>query len=142
MHNLCKAISALFLASLSAVSADEKAAAKQPQNTYPANVAMSEEPPKGMVFRHFPSGMRLYVYDKDSPGTSVCNLGCESAWPPLIALPESKPMGEWTQIKRHDGKQQWAYQGRPVYLRFHDDPNSPSGDGLEGVWHMLPHFKP
>jgi len=106
---------------------------------YPANVAMSEEP-KGMVFRHFPTGLRLYVYDKDLPGKSVCNAGCESAWPPLMALSGSKPLGEWTLVTRYDGQKQWAYRGRPVYMRFHDDPNNPVADGLDGLWHVLKHF--
>ena len=121
--------------------ADEKeSSSSAAQLVYPGNVAMSEEPPKGMVFRQFPTGQRLYVYDKDSPGKSVCNIGCESAWPPLIARPGSKTLGDWTLITRYDGQKQWAYKGRPVYMRFHDDPNNPIGDGLDGLWHMLGHF--
>lgn len=124
----------------SAGAGDKTSSTSEAQISYPANVAMSEEPPKGMVFRHFPSGLRLYVHDKDSPGKSVCNAGCESAWPPLMARPGSKPMGEWTLVTRHDGQIQWAYKGRPVYMRYHDDPNEPLGDGVDGVWHVLDHF--
>src|SRR5947209_2759419 len=81
---------------------DKPALSNAQQIDYPSNVAMSEEP-NGMVFRHFPSGLRLYFYDKDPPGKSVCNIGCESAWPPLIAPPGSKPVGQWALVMRYDG---------------------------------------
>jgi predicted lipoprotein with Yx(FWY)xxD motif len=131
----------LLIQAASPTRADEKDSSSSiAQIVYPANVALSEEPPKGMVFRHFPSGLRLYVYDQDSPGKSVCTAGCESAWPPLIARAGSRPMGDWTLVTRDDGQKQWAYKGRPIYMRFHDDPNKPMGDGLDGLWHLLGHF--
>jgi predicted lipoprotein with Yx(FWY)xxD motif len=36
-------------------------------------------------------------------------------------------IGDWSVIKRDDGRAQWAYKSRPVYIRFHDiDPDSNS----------------
>lgn len=130
----------LILTAWLARAAEKDSSSSIAEMVYPANVAMSEEPPKGMVFRQFPTGQRLYVYDKDPPGKSVCNVGCESAWPPLMAAAGSKPLGDWTLVTRYDGQKQWAYKGKPVYMRFHDDPNNPMGDGLDGLWHMLKHF--
>jgi predicted lipoprotein with Yx(FWY)xxD motif len=103
---------------------------------HPANVALIEAP-NSWTYVHFPSNLRLYVSDKDPPSKSACNVGCDSAWPPLLAAPGEKPMGEWTIIVRDDGRTQWTYQSRPVYLRFHDSVEKPSGDGIDGVWHFL-----
>jgi hypothetical protein len=80
----------------------------------------------------------LYTYDQDRAGRSFCNEGCQSARPPILAPAGSKPMGDWTVIRRDNGLLQWAYRGSPVYSMFHDAPNAPRGDGEGGVWHLLP----
>ena len=108
---------------------------------YPAEVALSEVGDKGFVFVRFPGAQRLYTYDLDRAGRSFCNEGCNSAHPPILAPAGSKPLGEWTTIRRDDGLLQWAYRGQPVYTLFHDSPNAPHGDGEGGVWHLLPYEK-
>ena len=108
---------------------------------YPTEVALSEEGDKGYVFRRFPGGQRLYTYDLDRAGRSFCNEGCESARPPILAPAGSKPLGDWTVIRRDNGLLQWSYRGQPVYSMFHDAPNAPRGDGEGGVWHILPYEK-
>ncbi|HEY8538860.1 MAG TPA: hypothetical protein VIL28_08330, partial [Steroidobacteraceae bacterium] len=86
------------------------------------------------------NGMVLYTYDRDedTPGTSNCTLEmhCSRRWPPLYASPDSKPVGEWTIIRRQDGTLQWAFRGKPVY-RYADDltPGTDSGDNSGRVWH-------
>ena len=105
---------------------------------YPEEVALSQEGSKGWVYRRFPGGQRLYFYDLDKDGKSVCNKGCDGAWTPVFAPPNSVSKGLWTVIVRDDGSRQWAYKGRPVYTLYHDDPAAPAGDGREGVWHILP----
>lgn len=103
----------------------------------PGVVALQQET-DGWVYRQFPTGLRLYVSDKDAGGKSNCNRECAFAWPPLYAEVDSKPTGDWTVIKREDGKVQWAYKKRPVYMLFHDDPRNPAGNGQEGgAWHLL-----
>jgi predicted lipoprotein with Yx(FWY)xxD motif len=63
-----------------------------------------------------PSGKALYTFDKDAtPGKSVCNGGCATAWPPLTAAADAKASGDWTIITRDDGTKQWAYKGKPLY---------------------------
>ena len=103
---------------------------------HPANVALIHDD-SGWRYVHFPSNLRLYVYDRDLAGQSTCNLGCEGAWPPLLVGANEKPLGDWTIIVRGDGNRQWAYMGRPVYGRFHDSVEAPSGNGIDGVWHFL-----
>jgi predicted lipoprotein with Yx(FWY)xxD motif len=104
---------------------------------YPEEVALSQEGSEGWVYRRFPGGQRLYFYDLDKNGSSACNKGCDGAWTPVYAPPDSVPKGLWTVIIRNDGSRQWAYKGRPLYTLYHDDPATPAGDGQEGVWHML-----
>ena len=108
---------------------------------YPAEVALSEVGDKGYVYVRFPGAQRLYTYDLDRAGRSFCNEGCESARPPILAPAGSKPLGDWTVIRRDNGLLQWAYRGSPVYSMFHDAPNAPRGDGEGGVWHILPYEK-
>lgn len=107
--------------------------------SHPREVALVKEGAKGSVYRKFPSGLRLYVSDRDPPGRSVCVNGCASAWPPVFAPQDAQPVGDWTVVKRPDGRPQWAYRGKPVYTRFHDAPDEPTGEGLYGVWRMLRH---
>jgi predicted lipoprotein with Yx(FWY)xxD motif len=105
---------------------------------YPTEVALSQEK-DGYIFRRFPGTQRLYTYDLDPAGRSACNDSCSSARPPILAPANAKAMGEWSVIRRDDGRQQWAYRGKPVYSLFHDAPNQPKGDGEGGVWHLLPY---
>lgn len=79
----------------------------------------------------------LYTFDNDTPGKSVCNGGCATAWPPLAAPADAKPVGKWTVIKRDDGSSQWAADGKPVYTFVQDIDGTPKGDGLRGVWHLV-----
>ena len=81
----------------------------------------------------------LYTFGQDAPGKSNCNDRCATAWPPLVAPADAKPVGKWTVIKRDDGSPQWAWDGKPVYTFVRDTAGAaPTGDGMGGVWHLLP----
>ncbi|MCT9812269.1 hypothetical protein N0K08_16615 [Acidovorax sp. Be4] len=86
-----------------------------------------------------PSQMTLYVFDKDTAGSgkSVCNGGCATNWPPLMAPASAVPIGGWSVVIRDDGSRQWAYQGRPLYYWIKDTkPGDKTGDGfLNNSWH-------
>src|SRR5262245_60447884 len=75
----------------------------------------------GVVFADA-KGMTLYTYDPDdkAPGKSVCNGNCATNWPPVMAAADAAAMGDWTVITRDDGKKQWAYKGKPIYLYVND----------------------
>lgn len=90
------------------------------------------------VMRTLDGSKPLYSYDKDRPGKSACVAACATAWPPLQAKAGAKPMGKWTIITRPDGSRQWAFGGKPVYTYSHDADSRSSGDGMGGVWHLLP----
>jgi len=108
----------------------------------PASVAIVDEGVKGFSIRHFPSRLRFYTYDRDTPGVSQCFDGCASAWPPVRNVENSPPVGEWTLVQRKDGPPQWAYRGAPLYFKYHDQPDAPAGDGHDGVWHILKNIPP
>ena len=40
---------------------------------------------------------------------------CIQAWPPVLAAPDAKDIGNWTVTTRPDGRKQWAYNGFPLY---------------------------
>ncbi len=103
---------------------------------HPGQIALVQSG-TGLRYVHFPTNLRLYIFDEDSENKSVCNLGCASQWPPVIAPDNATMIGLWTAIDRDDGRKQWAYKGRPVYVRYHDSPSAPTGDGVDGVWHFL-----
>lgn len=60
-------------------------------------------------------GEALFISDSDKDGVSVCTGPCEDIFPPVIALPGSRAMGEWTLLQRQNGDQQWVYRGKPLY---------------------------
>lgn len=107
--------------------------------THPAEVALVNEGERGSVYRHFPSGQRLYTNADDPPGRSTCSVSCALAWPPVPAPADAVALGEWTIIKRADGTRQWALKGKPVYTRFHDAPEAPTGESAGSAWKLVPY---
>ena len=64
-------------------------------------------------------GYSLYVFDNDlgAPGSSVCNGGCASAWPPVLVEDEQATgVSGLSTIVRDDGSKQAAYNNRPLYF--------------------------
>jgi predicted lipoprotein with Yx(FWY)xxD motif len=83
-------------------------------------------------------GMTLYTFDKDAGGKSMCNGPCAQNWPPLLASENARPTGDMTIVARVDGRNMWAYKGKPLYTFKKDTaPGQINGDGLlNGAWHM------
>ncbi|MGE4061897.1 MAG: hypothetical protein AB7E79_00880 [Rhodospirillaceae bacterium] len=131
-----KALTSLVLAALLISPALRAQEAPPANQQHPGNVALAEE--SGVwVYKQFPTMLRLYVFDDDKPGKLACVDDCLLRWPPLFAPPGSKNVGQWGTVKRADGSLQWAYKGRPAYMRFHDSVSQPMGDGVDGKWHFL-----
>lgn len=84
------------------------------------------------------NGMTLYIFDRDSAGTSNCNGDCADSWPPFYATSgAAAPSAEFTKVRRKDGKLQWAKNGAPLYFWIGDSkPGDTNGDGVGGVWHV------
>ena len=131
-------LAALLCASTSAFAAAVPVEEGADIPASPETIAIVDEGDKGFAIRHFPSRLRLYTFDRDGSGVSTCVEGCASAWPPVRAPSGARPVGDWTLVPRSDGAAQWAYKGKPVYVRFHDLPDAPAGDGVDGAWRLVP----
>ncbi|MDQ0558918.1 putative lipoprotein with Yx(FWY)xxD motif [Rhizobium mesoamericanum] len=82
-------------------------------------------------------GMTLYTFDKDAMGKSNCDAACLKKWPAFHAAAKAKAEGEWSLVKAADGKEMWAYEGKPLYTFTGDKkPGDMTGDGVGGVWHV------
>ena len=85
------------------------------------------------------AGMSLYTFDNDPAGggKSVCNGPCATNWPPLFAAEGASASGDYSIVTRDDGKKQWAYKGKPLYLWVQDKkPGDRTGDGFRNVWRV------
>lgn len=142
MRSLSLALAVLALGSPPLVAQTQTKPVPTVRPSHPEEVALVDEGDRGSVYRRFPGGQRLYTYDRDLPGRSLCNADCEGGWPPVPAPADAAPVGRWTIVVRHDGSRQWALDRMPVYTRFHDSPEYPGGDGFHGVWRLVPYMKP
>ena len=62
------------------------------------------------------AGRTLYVSAADrTPGASSCTGDCAKQFPPLFATAGASGFGDWSLVKRPEGGEQWAYQGKPLY---------------------------
>ena len=86
-------------------------------------------------------GLTLYVFDNDqgAPGTSTCNGGCATTWPPLlVADGVASGVSGLGTITRQDTSTQATHNGRPLYYYAGDSVvGDTNGDGLGGVWHTV-----
>lgn len=71
--------------------------------------------------------------------TTGCVECPRSYWEPVFATATDKPSGNWSIVKRDDGKLQWAFKGEPLYTHGRDK----WAGALNGVrsgdrsWHAL-----
>lgn len=88
-------------------------------------------------------GNTLYIFTKDTSGTSVCVDACANAWPPAAATGTPTAATGITAtglgtITRADGTTQLAINGQPLY-RFAGDaaPGDTAGQGSNQVWWVV-----
>ncbi len=86
------------------------------------------------------SGLTLYRFTEDSPGTSTCTGACAKIWPPLLApkgAHVSGPHGvkDLSLLKVADGHYQVAFHELPLY-RFEGDKKKGQahGQNVGKVW--------
>jgi predicted lipoprotein with Yx(FWY)xxD motif len=90
----------------------------------------------GWVFTNI-DAKPLYTTDDDkAAGKPTCVGGaCGQLWAPFLASQLSKPVGDFSVVKRSDGVSQWAYKGRPLYTHAGDrEPGDTVGNALDGKW--------
>ena len=89
------------------------------------------------------NGQVVYTYSKDKKGgPGTCTGSCASTWPPATGTPQAGPAdhfpGTFTVVKGAGGVQQIAYNGMPLYTFAGAKPYTTAGNGLDGVWHVVP----
>jgi predicted lipoprotein with Yx(FWY)xxD motif len=124
-----------FLLVAICVGTKASAALPPPKLEYPAAVALSQNNQGDWIYKAFPTLLPLYIFDGDRPLKSLCDTVCTAVWPLLLATVEDKPVGDWTVIVRDDGRRQWAYKDRPVYMFYDDTPGNAKGAGKEKGWY-------
>ncbi|MBX2836349.1 MAG: hypothetical protein KTR35_05810 [Gammaproteobacteria bacterium] len=84
-------------------------------------------------------GMTLYTFDRDPAEQSACNGTCAAKWPPYLRGSEDRTADGLSLIKRDDGTEQWAINGKALYRWAADTkPGDRTGDNVGGVWHVVP----
>ncbi|MFE3698598.1 hypothetical protein ACFXO7_12045 [Nocardia tengchongensis] len=110
-----------------------------PTSAAPASISVTSSAGRDMLTDK--AGKSLYVFAKDTPGTSACVGECLTKWPalpgPVIADP-GVTANLITTITRPDGTTQAAYAGKPLYYFAADSaPGDTRGQGLMGAWHLI-----
>lgn len=89
------------------------------------------------------AGITLYIYTRDTPGTSTCYSTCATNWPPLLTngAPTAgtgvtaSMLGTTT---RTDGMVQVTYNGWPLYYFITDKTaGDTNGEGVQSVWYVM-----
>jgi predicted lipoprotein with Yx(FWY)xxD motif len=89
-------------------------------------------------------GKTLYIFTKDTPGTSTCTDSCAATWPPFTldagvsVEPGAGVTGTLGTLKRADGSMQVTYDNLPVYYFSGDSAaDDAKGQGIGGVWYVV-----
>jgi predicted lipoprotein with Yx(FWY)xxD motif len=89
------------------------------------------------------NGRTVYVFDKDTSGTSNCSGDCLTKWP-VVAAGEGTPQLDGidaslvSTVTRSDGTKQLAIKGLPLYLFASDtQPGEAKGQAVGGVWWVV-----
>lgn len=84
------------------------------------------------------SDRQLYTFDVDEAGDSNCDsTGCIGNWPALLVKNGEVAEAPYSFLTRDDGNQQWAINGKPLYLFTPDtEAGDQRGEGAGDVWYV------
>ncbi len=106
----------------------------------PATVYSAPTPDLGTVLVGA-NGMTVYMFDKDTDGTSACYDQCATNWPPLLVdsadaiVPGLFLQGDLGTTERTDGTLQVTYNGMPLYYYAKDMAIGDTvGEAVGDVW--------
>jgi predicted lipoprotein with Yx(FWY)xxD motif len=88
------------------------------------------------------NGQVVYTYAKDPRGgTPTCTGSCAGVWSPATGMPTAGPAdtvpGTFGLVTGAGGVKQITYNGYPLYLFKGAPPLAVTGDGADGVWHVV-----
>lgn len=89
------------------------------------------------------NGQVVYIYAKDTKGGApTCTGSCAATWPPVTGMPKAGPAdtfpGTFGVVKGAGGVEQITYNGYPLYTLAGAKPLTTAGNGIGGVWHVVP----
>ena len=84
----------------------------------------------------------VYTYSKDKKGGKpTCTGACAATWVPATGTPQAGPAdvfsGQFGLVTRANGVKQITYNGLPLYLLKDAKPLATTGNGQDGVWHVV-----
>ena len=84
----------------------------------------------------------VYTYSKDKKnGKPTCTGACAATWVPATGTPQAGPAdvfsGQFGLVTRANGIKQITYNGLPLYLLKDAKPLATTGNGQDGVWHVV-----
>jgi predicted lipoprotein with Yx(FWY)xxD motif len=89
------------------------------------------------------NGRTVYVFDKDTAGTSNCSGDCLAKWP-VVPAGDGTPQLDGVDaslvstVTRSDGTKQLAVNGLPLYLFASDSAaGEAKGQAVGGVWWVV-----
>jgi predicted lipoprotein with Yx(FWY)xxD motif len=98
----------------------------------------------GSTFLTDGSGRAVYLWVKDSGGTSQCSGACAGTWPPVTGTPTvagSANASDLGTITRSDGTKQVTYDGHPLYYFAGDSgagtANGQGSDSFGAKWWLV-----
>jgi predicted lipoprotein with Yx(FWY)xxD motif len=85
----------------------------------------------------------VYTYSKDKKGGKpTCTGVCAETWIPATGTPEAGPAsvfpGQFGLVTGAGGVKQITYDGHPLYLLKGAKALAVTGNGQDGVWHVVP----
>jgi predicted lipoprotein with Yx(FWY)xxD motif len=87
-------------------------------------------------------GLVVYTFGKDSKGAPpTCTGSCAAVWAPVTGVPKAGPADTFPGtfgVVTAGGKKVITYNGYPLYTFVGAPALSTKGNGLEGVWHVIP----
>lgn len=125
-----------------APAATEASTAQLPVTGSSVSLALSSSGSLGPILVD-DKGMTLYLFEKDTPGTSACYDKCAANWPPLLTTgaPISGDGLDASLLgttQRKDGTMQVTYNGWPVYYYAKDKkPGDTVGQGVGDIWFVV-----
>ncbi len=99
---------------------------------------IAQKPDLGMYLTDT-RGKTLYVFTKDSTGSSACSGPCLGLWPAFnadpVTAPSALPLTDFSTVSRADGVKQIAFKGMPLYYYASDvNPGDARGEKYNFVW--------
>jgi len=131
--------------STSAATTTSTSGASNAAATGAGAIDVANNPQLGMILTDS-KGNTVYLFQKDTGGSSACSGQCAAVWPPITTSGSPKAgkgitASKLGTLKRSDGSTQVTYAGHPLYTYTADSgPGDTSGNGINSfgaVWNAV-----